>query len=273
MSSLHDLTLISISYNSAEIIGQHIESLDLASIPEDQRPKWIVVDNDSQDGTPALLAEKYPQVTVIANKENVGFGSAGNQGIAAATTRFVMILNPDTILSHAALSTMLQELQADDKAAMAGPNVTDQAASGITYVEWIVGAAMMMDKQKMDTIGYFDENIFLYGEESDLCIRTIAAGFKILHCHGAHVPHAEGESSTRTDKTLYFLFWHMGKAHAYLCVKHPAHFSAMPSYLRKQKRRMFFAKLFGNRKRYISARAKIDGSTSTTAQPTQLLAL
>jgi GT2 family glycosyltransferase len=273
MSSLHDLTLISISYNSAEIIAQHIDSLDLPTIPEDQRPKWIVVDNDSQDGTPALLAEKYPQVTVIANKENVGFGSAGNQGIAAATTRFVMILNPDTILSHTALSTMLQELQADDKAAMAGPNVTDHPMTGIESVNWIVGAAMMMDKQKMDTIGYFDENIFLYGEESDLCIRTIAAGFKILHCHGAHMPHAEGESSTRTDKTQYFLFWHMGKSHAYLSVKHPGHFTAMPRYLRKQKRRMLVAKLTGNRKRYISARAKIDGSTSTTAQPTRLLAL
>jgi GT2 family glycosyltransferase len=273
MTSLHDITLVTISYNSAEIISQHIESLNLAAISENARPNWIVVDNDSNDGTPSLIGGKYQGVKVIANAKNIGFGSAANQGIKAARTRFVMILNPDTVLSIDALSTLRRVLIDDNKAAMAGPNVSDRPMTGTKSVEWIVGAAMMMDTTKMNSIGYFDENIFLYGEESDLCIRTIDAGFRILHCHGAHMPHSEGESSTRTDKTLYFLFWHMGKSHAYLSVKHPFHFSRMPSYLRKQKRRMFFADLFSNRKRYISARAKIDGATSTTAQPSTLLTL
>lgn len=273
MTSFNDITLVTISYNSAEIIGLHIESLNLAAIAEGARPFWIVVDNDSNDGTPSLIAEKYQGVKVIANAKNIGFGAAANQGIKAATTRFVLILNPDTVLSSEALSTMRKALIDDEKAAMVGPNVTDHQMKGITSVAWIVGAAMMMDTTKMDSIGYFDENIFLYGEESDLCIRTIEAGFRILHCHGARMPHSKGKSSTRTDKTLYFLFWHMGKSHAYLSIKHPSHFSPMPSYLRKQKRRMFFAHLIRNRKRYISARAKIDGATSTTAQPSKLLAL
>jgi N-acetylglucosaminyl-diphospho-decaprenol L-rhamnosyltransferase len=267
MPTFHDLTLVTISYNSAAIIGQHIASLDLGAISENERPHWIIVDNDSRDGTPGLISEKYQWVKVIANPKNIGFGAAANQGIKAATTRFVMILNPDTVLSSEALSTMRQALIDDEKAAMAGPNVTDNPMTGVESVEWIVGAAMMMDTTKMNSIGYFDEGFFLYYEETDLCIRTIQEGYKILHCHNAHIPHAEGESSTRTESTHYFLFWHMGKSYARICQKHPKKFAPLPTYLKKQRRRLLISYLTRNKKRHLSTKAKIDGATAATTQP------
>lgn len=67
----------------------------------------IVVDNASVDGTPQLVQKHYPDVTIIANKENRGFAKANNQGINIASGAFILLLNPDTIVSGDTFSTCL----------------------------------------------------------------------------------------------------------------------------------------------------------------------
>ncbi len=77
----------------------------------------IVVDNASVDGTLPMLKEKFPEVTLISNKENVGFSKACNQGIAMATGRYVLLLNPDTLIEE---TTLVKSLGFMDKHPDAG---------------------------------------------------------------------------------------------------------------------------------------------------------
>ena len=60
----------------------------------------IVVDNNSVDKSVALVREKFPEITLIANKENVGFSKANNQAMRIAKGEYILLLNPDTLLEE-----------------------------------------------------------------------------------------------------------------------------------------------------------------------------
>lgn len=264
---LSDLTLVSISYNSSEVMPEHISSLSFEGIPESKRPRWIVVDNASTDETVDLLEQKFTFLEIIKNPDNRGFGTAANQGIQAASTRFIVILNPDTNLNAAALAQLISTLKNNDKAAISGPNVEEKATTGEEEVEWIIGAVMMLDTEKLKHIGYFDERFFLYFEETDLCTRTIKAGYKIIHNQAAHIPHVGGGSSIRTPETEYFLSWHYGRSYTIIAEKHPEKYLSKRAYLWKQIRRWFVAVITFNRKREIRARSKITAITGKQLHP------
>lgn len=101
-----DISIVIVSYNVKYFLDQCISSV-LQSRGVDAI-EIIVVDNASADGTQAFIESKYPNVNFIYNKENVGFSQANNQGVEQAKGEFVLILNPDTLLSTDTLATCLQ---------------------------------------------------------------------------------------------------------------------------------------------------------------------
>jgi GT2 family glycosyltransferase/2-polyprenyl-3-methyl-5-hydroxy-6-metoxy-1,4-benzoquinol methylase len=91
----------------------------------------IVVDNASADGTPAYLkALAYPRLKVILNQDNRGFSAANNQGLALASGQYVCLLNNDTIVTGAWLSTLVSHLKANPELGLVGPvtNAIDNEA-------------------------------------------------------------------------------------------------------------------------------------------------
>jgi GT2 family glycosyltransferase len=78
-----DVSICIVRFNYKDLLADCIESIHANT--HDLSYEIIVVDNDSKDGTVALLYEKYPEVRVIANADNKGFGTANNQVIAVAT--------------------------------------------------------------------------------------------------------------------------------------------------------------------------------------------
>ncbi len=79
----------------------------------------IVVDNHSEDGSAEMVAHEFPDVTLIANKDNPGFGRANNQALPLCTGRYVLLLNPDTLVLDDAVARMVQRMDArTDVAAM-----------------------------------------------------------------------------------------------------------------------------------------------------------
>jgi GT2 family glycosyltransferase len=86
------------------------------------RHKWevIVVDNASVDGTPEMLREEFPAVTLIENGENVGFGKANNQALGITGGEYVLLLNPDTVVLDGAVDRMIETLTAHPDAAALG---------------------------------------------------------------------------------------------------------------------------------------------------------
>lgn len=101
------LSVIIVSYNVKNYLEQCLLSLFKAG-REDIPMEIFVVDNASQDASPAYIREKfpvaqYPNLHIIANPRNVGFGKANNQAAAKATGEYLLFLNPDTIVTEETL--------------------------------------------------------------------------------------------------------------------------------------------------------------------------
>jgi N-acetylglucosaminyl-diphospho-decaprenol L-rhamnosyltransferase len=118
-----DVAVIIVSWNVRNYLSDCLRSL-AADFQESRLSAAIwVIDNASTDGTVEILADLFPQVHVIANKHNVGFGAANNQGMHAASEqhpRYYFFLNPDTLVRPGALGRMVKALDERPKAGMAG---------------------------------------------------------------------------------------------------------------------------------------------------------
>ena len=93
-----DMTIIIVSFNTREILLRCLGSIKKHT--QDISYEVIVVDNASEDGTVDAVVELFPEVEVIANKDNRGFSAANNQGIIASKGRKIALLNPDTLLTE-----------------------------------------------------------------------------------------------------------------------------------------------------------------------------
>jgi GT2 family glycosyltransferase len=94
----HDLSVVIVNYNVVNFLEQCLNSVLAAS--QNLRIEIFVVDNNSVDGSVALVREKFPTVKVIANTENIGFSKANNQAILQSNSRYVLLLNPDTVVEQ-----------------------------------------------------------------------------------------------------------------------------------------------------------------------------
>ncbi|HEU0119477.1 MAG TPA: glycosyltransferase family 2 protein [Bryobacteraceae bacterium] len=137
MSSQIDISLIIISLNSRHFLVDCLRSIR-ESVWRDTTYEVIVVDNASTDGTVEMLAASYPYVRVIANKTNVGYCKAGNQGAEIAKGRYFMHLNDDILIVEDAFPKLVEWMDHNPKAGMIGsrllnPDGTDQFSSGRSY--------------------------------------------------------------------------------------------------------------------------------------------
>lgn len=254
-----ELTLVTVTYNSAAVLAAHIDSLrDGARSP---MPRWLIVDNASTDQTDEMLKKYGGEVELVKNAANVGFGGACNIGIAASKTRYVMVLNPDTQLSESALQKLLSELKSND-AAIAGPALEPVDDHEVEAVEWLVGAVLLFDTEKMNAIGYFDERFFLYEEDKDICKCANEAGLKVIQCRNVSIPHVGGGSTVRTKKVNEFIHFHKGRSFALYALKHGLPDDVLNNYVRDNTRRKWIALLTFGRSRYLRARAKLKGVNS-----------
>jgi len=83
----------------------------------------IVVDNASDDGSPEMVSELFPEVHVIRNRENVGFSAGNNQAIKVASGKYILILNNDTVLLPASLQAMIGYMDSHPEVGLAGPKL------------------------------------------------------------------------------------------------------------------------------------------------------
>jgi len=242
-----ELSIIIVNYNVKEFLQNLLHSIEKASLNISH--EIIIVDNASDDGSVELIREKFPSVKLIANTENLGFGKANNQALAIAEGKYLLLINPDTIVSEDTFDKMISFFENNSGAGLAGckilnPDGTLQLACrrsfpgpwtsfckvtglsnlfpknklfaryNLTYlnedqtyeVDAISGSFMMMRKETYDTVGGFDEEFFMYGEDLDLCYRIQQAGFKVYYVHTTQIIHYKGESTKRSrlDETKVF---------------------------------------------------------------------
>jgi GT2 family glycosyltransferase len=94
---LKKLSVILVSYNVSHFLEQALLSVRKAL--EQVAAEVFVVDNNSSDNTVAMVRQRFPEVKLLVNQENLGFSRANNQAIAQATGQYILLLNPDTVVA------------------------------------------------------------------------------------------------------------------------------------------------------------------------------
>ncbi|MFD0858671.1 glycosyltransferase family 2 protein [Roseovarius aquimarinus] len=229
------ITIVTVAYNSATALPPMLESVPGGA-------PVIVVDNASRDRTALrALAALHPNVTLIENAENEGFGRACNIGAAATTTEFVMFLNPDTTCLPDTLDALTTAADAHPRAGAFNPLIVDDAwrphlkrrsdldpragklakgdPGGDVALPVLSGAALMVRRDIFERIGGFDPKIFLFFEDDDLSVRLAEHG-PLMLAQGAIVRHFGGESSAPSRTGERIKNWHWGWSQIYAVRKH-----------------------------------------------------
>ncbi len=201
----------------------------------------LVVDNDSKDGTAKMIAHDFPQVKLIANRENLGFAKANNQGIREATGSYVLLLNPDMLVFPETLRNILKWADNHPLAAVAGCRLIDERGSLIKHVRrfptiWdqlaivfkiphlfprilnkyikedfdyeksqavdsIRGGFFLMRRNTLEKIGSLDERFFVWFEEVDYCRRVYQGGLQVWYTPYAECIDYVGQSFKQVDRS------------------------------------------------------------------------
>jgi GT2 family glycosyltransferase len=117
------LSIVIVNYNVKYFLEQCLYSVRRAS--EGLDPEVIVVDNNSVDGSLKMVSEKFPEVILIRNKENLGFSKANNQAIRIAKGEYILLLNPDTVMEDDTLQKIVHYMDQHPKAGGLGVKMID----------------------------------------------------------------------------------------------------------------------------------------------------
>ncbi len=121
------VSVLIVSYNVKQYLGQALEALGKMQVPG--ALEVIVVDNNSYDGSVEYIESNYPDVQVIANHDNRGFGKAINQGAQIASGNFFFILNPDTIVQENTVSVFVDYMTQHPEVGLIGPKILNADGS------------------------------------------------------------------------------------------------------------------------------------------------
>jgi len=127
-----DLSIIIVSYNTKDLTLQCIEKLQKSLLKGSMKAEIIIVDNNSQDGSPEAfkgLLHANPDIKVICNKDNSGFGKANNQGQVISEGRYILYLNSDVFVPEEPFLDVLIK-QMDSHRTIGALTVRVQLASG-----------------------------------------------------------------------------------------------------------------------------------------------
>ncbi len=232
------LSVIIVNYNVRYFLEQCLLSVQAALRGIDG--EIIVVDNISPDDSCAMVKEKFPKVILIENKENVGFSKANNQGVAIAKGKYVLILNPDTVVAEDTFAKILSFAEKkknlgilgvklvdgtgnflpESKRGLPTPKVAFNKMFGISNptkgkyyathlkedetgtIDILVGAFMLIEREKYNEIGGFDEEYFMFGEDIDISYKMLKKGYKNYYYPNTQILHYKGESTAKNAKYL-----------------------------------------------------------------------
>jgi len=223
-------SIIVVNYNSYPAIVECLRSIQaqIQALPYE----LIVVDNASSDDSVAQITAQIPDCRIVQLANNVGFGAGNNAGVRVASGEYLFFLNPDTVLLEDSLKILLQKIAKNPKVGIVAPRITypdgrlqlstaweisligeyktrkqladyergnhqaeiTAAYAGDRAVDIVLGSAFLMTKALFQAVSGFDEQFFMYFEESDLCQRVRARGYQILYTPDTTVVHLHGTS-------------------------------------------------------------------------------
>ncbi|MBO1050300.1 MAG: glycosyltransferase family 2 protein [Dolichospermum sp. DEX182a] len=232
------ISIILVNYNGVDVLIDCLNSLE-KFIPRDNC-EIIVVDNNSQDNSVDIIENQFPHIKLIKLPKNVGFGAGNNAGAKVAKGEFLFLLNTDTILTNNILPHLIELISANPDVGVIGPklffpdgsfqisfspeisikgefaarklhkdaevknklDIIEQDFQDIQEVDIVVGAAFFTRTDLFNLLGGFDEKLFMYFEESDLCQRVRNKGYKILYTPYISLIHIRGHSVNKISNKM-----------------------------------------------------------------------
>lgn len=233
-----DLSIIVVSYKGWERLTKCLESLD-AFTGNRFKNEVIVVDNHSEDETIYKLEKRFSDFRFIHNKINGGYANGNNLGAKNAKGEFLLILNPDTVVTETEIEKLLNAARSnpdyfilscrqrnesgkESNATGAFPEFwnltgfqrtilnlikgekkTDKSLKDeeVLFPDWISGSVVMMRKDIFQKLKGFDEDFWMYYEDVDLCRRARNIGGKLAFFRNITIEHNHGGSSRINLKT------------------------------------------------------------------------
>ena len=266
--NINNITFIIVCYKSENVIYDCLNSLPKSS-------KKIVIENSENINLKKDLESKYDNIEVIINA-NLGMGASNNIGIIRSNTQFAYILNPDTKLNENTLNELVKAVNKIDDFAILSPLCSDSkypnykifnkkyySNNQIIEVDTIDGFSMLINKSKFNN-SFFDENIFLYLENDDICLRARKNKQKIYIITTSFIDHIGASSSNIKDSNKFECLrnWHWMWSKFYYHKKHlgflistikifPSFISAIAKYIlylilfKKHKKNIYKMRLLG----------------------------
>ena len=230
------LTAVVVTHDSAQALPGCLEALCAAGVPT------LAVDNASQDDS-AAVAERYG-ARVIRNARNEGYGRANNIGARAAESTFLLICNPDVRVEPGSVPELLEAARRYPDAGFFAPRILEPSGrvffqprsllapylqnpsgplvlpEGDACVPFASGACFLIRRDLFLRLGGFDERIFMFYEDDDLCRRLADAGAALIYVPAAVVRHGRGRSSSPKPGRIYKSRWHQAWSRAYVSRKY-----------------------------------------------------
>jgi N-acetylglucosaminyl-diphospho-decaprenol L-rhamnosyltransferase len=240
MNQQIDLSLIIVNHNTRQLLEECLQSLEKGN--EGIVIETIVVDNGSSDGSPEMVAERFPQTVLIRNERNEGFAKPNNQGLKVAKGRYAMLLNSDTKVRPHALETLVRSMDEHVEIGACGPRLLypdgrvqpscrsfpslwrhfcDMTGLETFFphsffgnfetrfrydrdedVDQPMGAALLVRREAFKEVGYLDERLKIYYNDADWCLRIREAGWRIRFFHDAEIIHHGSMTTIITNRQL-----------------------------------------------------------------------
>lgn len=238
------ITVVMVSYNTRELTVQAITTLIQNCTLS---LEIIVIDNASNDETVETLRKSFPNVKLVQNQQNVGFGMANNQGFALATNDLVLLLNTDAYIKPCCIENLVDTIHSDAKIGVVGPRILNKdgtlqpsvhpfpgplravleywwlerlfpsgtrlgsyrnwSYADVADVPWLIGACMLVRKSVISETDGFSNEFFMYAEETDWQKRIRDKGWRIMFTPLAECIHLGGASGGTADLKVRSAFF------------------------------------------------------------------
>ena len=234
--NLENITFVIVTFKSEKIINDCLETLPKES-------KIIVIENSKNINLKKDLEAKYDNIEVIISNNN-GMGSSNNIGLKSCKTKFAYVINPDVKFKKNTLSNIFESAKLIKDFTILSPfngnekfpnylikNSYKNINEDIIDVDQIDGFSMLINLEKFQDNLYFDENIFLYLENDDLCLRIKKKNENIYLIRNSIIEHLGSSSSDNllSKELEYCRNWHWMWSKYYYNKKHYGHSVALTS--------------------------------------------
>lgn len=241
MTVTPDLSVIIVTFNVRELAIACLQSVEADAARSVSTVELSVVDNASTDGSAEAIRQGFPRARLVASESNLGFSAANNVGLRLAAGRYMLCLNPDTVVQPGALDALVSFMDAHPDAGACGPQLLNEDGTiqpsgrdlpsvwtvflGLSklYRLWtpdfyrqpgrdyaqvarvgeLSGSALLVRREAYERLGGFDERLWAYYEDVDWCKRIGEAGYAIYFVPAARVTHLWKRSSRTVPELTY----------------------------------------------------------------------